>query len=547
MQDQDMEKAEILFLKAKEALENCKECGQLQAQELLIDESELLKAQGKLREAIKLLEKSNAIIDSERELGAKVANLEKLSELYAAVQDYSKAYNILLETYSLQGKLLKSAHTNELNAFRVRFEVEKKEAIIKAQEMELAAQKNWLFFLIVSITAAALLTATLLYILYQRKKASKLLALHNRQLQIANAELNSALAQIQKQKEELAASLATIEKQQETLIQTQKIAAIAELSANIAHELNTPLSVIQSATQALQRRHDPDYQALSSLYPSLTAAQIQFIEGWFTRAIITHAPQKERELTRACAKELNVEIIWARKLAALNINNKQAIESANLDIHSPSFFTVIELAYNIANENAALQNINTATQRTQKIIQLINWFAENKKAPESYTDIEPAIEKTLISYNHYFHLDKIKLICKYELALGTYVKGSQSDIVYIITQLIQNAIYAMQGKGILSIETRNIDSSLVQITVKDNGPGIPQELQEKIFQPFITDKKSGEGAGLGLYVTKKIITTLGGAIKFESEPGNTCFIITLPTIRSTNNGQNLPTPIIRSA
>ncbi len=67
----------------------------------------------------------------------------------------------------------------------------------------------------------------------------------------------------------------------------------------------------------------------------------------------------------------------------------------------------------------------------------------------------------------------------------------------------------------------------VSIDIEDNGPGIPEEMKEKILQPFFTTKKGTQGTGLGLSITNDIINAHGGQINIESEPGSTCFTITL--------------------
>ena len=96
------------------------------------------------------------------------------------------------------------------------------------------------------------------------------------------------------------------------------------------------------------------------------------------------------------------------------------------------------------------------------------------------------------------------------------------------TNLIHNAIQAMDYKGILSISTKNKGDS-VFISFADNGCGIEKDIQDKIFEPFYTTKKQGEGSGLGLDIVKKIIEKHDGKITFKSEIGKgTEFNIYLP-------------------
>jgi len=103
--------------------------------------------------------------------------------------------------------------------------------------------------------------------------------------------------------------------------------------------------------------------------------------------------------------------------------------------------------------------------------------------------------------------------------------------------LIANAISAMNGKGTLTIRTRlqrpdEVDSPIV-VEVCDTGPGVPDDIRERIFEPFFTTKPVGEGTGLGLDISWRIIVNRhGGDIGVESVPGNTRFWVCLPRTES---------------
>ena len=85
----------------------------------------------------------------------------------------------------------------------------------------------------------------------------------------------------------------------------------------------------------------------------------------------------------------------------------------------------------------------------------------------------------------------------------------------------------MNNRGTLTIDAREEkDSILVSIT--DSGEGIPEDIKAKIFQPFFTTKPPGEGSGLGLDIVRKIVEKHQGTIDFESIPGQTTFIVSLP-------------------
>jgi signal transduction histidine kinase len=105
--------------------------------------------------------------------------------------------------------------------------------------------------------------------------------------------------------------------------------------------------------------------------------------------------------------------------------------------------------------------------------------------------------------------------------------GSRLNQVW--TNLIDNAVDAMEGKGHLTVRTRAQEGWVV-VEILDDGPGIPPEIQPRIYEPFFTTKDVGHGTGLGLDIVYRIVTQEHkGRIKLDSEPGNTRFQIDLPT------------------
>jgi signal transduction histidine kinase len=113
------------------------------------------------------------------------------------------------------------------------------------------------------------------------------------------------------------------------------------------------------------------------------------------------------------------------------------------------------------------------------------------------------------------------------------VMGDWRALEQVFTNLVSNATDAMsQNGGILSVRlgvtTDGANRKQVEIAVSDNGPGIPDEIRGRIFEPFVTTKSTG--TGLGLAITKRIVTAHRGVISVNTFPGGTVFTVTLPTI-----------------
>lgn len=128
--------------------------------------------------------------------------------------------------------------------------------------------------------------------------------------------------------------------------------------------------------------------------------------------------------------------------------------------------------------------------------------------------------------NYKSHLEsRISLIL--DIEPNSIISCYPLDIKRVFHELIQNSIQAIPSKGGIIISCK-INGSEVQILFKDNGIGVPQEIKAKLFEPFISSKKSGEGIGLGLYISKKIIEIHNGSIVHYNQESLTVFQITLP-------------------
>jgi signal transduction histidine kinase len=127
------------------------------------------------------------------------------------------------------------------------------------------------------------------------------------------------------------------------------------------------------------------------------------------------------------------------------------------------------------------------------------------------------------------------------------IPGYPAELNQVWTNLIDNAVSAMDGHGTLTVRTAR-DDDRVLVEIIDTGPGIPREIQSRIFEPFFTTKPVGEGTGLGLDISYRIVVNRHhGDLRVESEPGNTRFQVRLPiTVASDDSvvtpGAGTPDP-----
>ena len=110
------------------------------------------------------------------------------------------------------------------------------------------------------------------------------------------------------------------------------------------------------------------------------------------------------------------------------------------------------------------------------------------------------------------------------------ISGDQSQLQQVFLNLLTNAIDAIGKDGNIVVRTR-MEGKEIEISIRDDGPGIPEEQQKKVFDPFFTTKDPGKGTGLGLWVSYDILKKMGGRIGLESKTGEgTTFTVYLPLV-----------------
>lgn len=110
------------------------------------------------------------------------------------------------------------------------------------------------------------------------------------------------------------------------------------------------------------------------------------------------------------------------------------------------------------------------------------------------------------------------------------IAGDQSQLQQVFLNLISNAIDAIGKNGEVEVSTRQLRNN-IEVTIRDNGPGIPEEKRKRVFEPFFTTKTTGKGTGLGLWICYNIIEKLNGRIHLQSkEGGGSTFTVEIPIL-----------------
>jgi len=316
--------------------------------------------------------------------------------------------------------------------------------------------------------------------------------------------------------------------------QRDRLASLGKLSAGLAHELNNPASAAKRATSQLRDILKKIKNASVELgRRDLTSAQkseIEKLEASFTQKDVVPADALTisdlEDQIDSLLRSHGQNDLWqlAADLARRNIK-PEVLESlfANLDADTARAALVrIAASVEVA---TLLHEIESSTSRISDLVLAIKEYTHMDQAPVQNVDIVKSLETTLTILNH--KLKQGVVVQRDYQNVPFLVNSFGSELNQVWTNIIDNAIDAMHGKGELRVRTYREDTCVV-VEIGDNGPGISREVQPHIFEPFFTTKGVGEGTGLGLDTAQRIVKKHRGNIQVTSKPGDTRFQVWLP-------------------
>jgi signal transduction histidine kinase len=316
--------------------------------------------------------------------------------------------------------------------------------------------------------------------------------------------------------------------------QRDRLASLGKLSAGLAHELNNPASAAKRAASQLRQMLTKIRNASLELgRRDLTPAQkaeIEKVEASFTQTdVVPPDPLTQSDLEDqidSLFRSHGQNDLWmlAAGLAQRNIK-PEMIESlfGILDAESARAALIrIAASVEIA---TLLHEIESSTSRISDLVGAIKEYTHMDQAPVQNVDVVKSLETTLTILNHKLK-QGVAVVRDYQRD-PLLVNSFGSELNQVWTNIIDNAIDAMHGKGELRVRTYRDDNCAV-VEISDNGPGIPAEVEPHIFEPFFTTKGVGEGTGLGLDTVQRIVKKHRGTIQVTSKPGDTRFHVWLP-------------------
>ena len=322
--------------------------------------------------------------------------------------------------------------------------------------------------------------------------------------------------------------------------QHEKMVALGQLSAGLAHELNNPAAAVRRAAARLSERRD----TLGPLLAALSAHQVGAagIDALF--ALRQDALSGEGGSTsfrdRSMAEDAISDWLEARGVpepwdtgatfaeAGLTLGGLAAIAEAVPPEALADALTW--LGAEIESERI-LGEIRAASGRISELVESIRIYSHmDRSAEHKPTDVRQGLDNTVTMLGHKLKKKSVQLTREYQEDLPL-LPANAGELNQVWTNLIDNALDAIEEGGSLTLRVATKDR-WIQVDVIDDGPGIPEELRARIFEPFFTTKDVGEGTGLGLGIARRIVRTHEGHIEVRSRPGETVMCVRLPIERT---------------
>jgi len=328
--------------------------------------------------------------------------------------------------------------------------------------------------------------------------------------------------------------MARLTQNESLLHQQEKMAALGTMSAGLAHELNNPAAAAQRSASDLNKIL-VKWQSLTHQIEVMAFKENQ--TGWlddfmketsrrFESPVKLEALEKIDlvDQLQAWLEANGVESPW--ELAPAMVNFGWTAESLE-KLKDSAFFDLAVQWLGVGCQTMGLvAEVQQTTERLTQIVRAMKSYTYLDQAPLLEVDVHEGLENTIVILQHKLK-QGVTVKRDYSPNLPR-IEAYASELNQVWTNIIDNAIDAMNGRGEICLRTYAEDNHVI-VEITDNGPGIPETIRSRIFEPFFTTKSPGKGTGLGLHISHDIVANRHhGQLLVQSQPGETKFKVMLP-------------------
>jgi signal transduction histidine kinase len=319
-----------------------------------------------------------------------------------------------------------------------------------------------------------------------------------------------------------------------TARQRESLVTLGTLAAGLAHEINNPASAATRAIDTLEKA----CQALLSSVGRLAREDISSAQFAALDALgreIEPPAADEDPLSRADREQAlsswlmrhGVVREWtiAPPLAAAGADLAWCAQAATV-LDGLALQPGLEWVASTISVTTLLSELKESTRRISELVAAVKSYSQMDRASMQRIDVTDGLESTLVMLAHKLR-DTVTVVREYSADIPM-VEAYAAELNQVWTNLIDNAVDAMDGSGTLRVATRAEDDYVV-VEIGDTGPGMPPQVAARAFEAFYTTKDVGKGTGLGLDITRRIVVERhGGKITIDSHPGETVLRVHLP-------------------